>query len=83
MKKNNLISKIKQFNINNEIAPVDHSGNLIYDEKITKGTLLPLRFQFEQFFEYNNNYEFFYNQLMDYTKKFGSISNFVQGKLWK
>jgi len=83
LKKNNLISKIKQFNINNEIAPVDHSGNLMYDEKITKGTLLPLQFQFKQFFEYNNNYEIFYNQLMDYTNKFGSISNFVQGKLWK
>lgn len=26
---------------------------------------------------------FFYNQLIDYTNKFGSITNFVQGKLWK
>lgn len=41
------MSKIKQFNINNEIAPVDHSGNLIYDERITKGTLLSLKFQFK------------------------------------
>lgn len=51
LKQRNLISNMYQFNINNAIVPVDHTGNINYDEKVTKGTLLPIKKQFKQFFE--------------------------------
>lgn len=81
--KNNLLSNISQFTINNEIVAVDHSGSISYDEKVTKGTLLPIKQQFQQFFEHKNNFKTFYDQIMKYNLNFGSITNFVQGKLWK
>jgi len=81
--KNNLLSNINQFTINNEIVAVDHSGSVSYDEKVTKGTLLPIKQQFKQFFEHKNNFKTFYDQIMKFKLNLGSITNFVQGKLWK
>lgn len=73
-----------QININNAIVPVDHAGNIYYDEKITKGTLLPIKKLFQQFFEKKNNFKIFYDEFLEYTySNDDCISNFVQGKLWK
>lgn len=83
LKNNNLLSPIHQFTINNTIVPVDHAGNIMYDEKITKGVLLPIKYQFKQFFECHDNYKIFYDKLIEYENDHTSISNFVQGKLWK
>ncbi|XP_016659852.1 uncharacterized protein LOC107883741 [Acyrthosiphon pisum] len=48
---NEFLSKINQFTINNEICPVQHIGETIFDEKNTTGALLPLKFQFKKYFE--------------------------------
>ncbi|XP_022161028.1 uncharacterized protein LOC111027115 [Myzus persicae] len=48
---NDLISEVKQFTIHNEIRPVQHLGETVYDEKQTKGALLPLKLQFKKYFE--------------------------------
>jgi len=81
--KNNLLSNINQFTINNEIVAVDHSGSVSYDEKVTKGTLLLIKQQFKQFFEHKNNFKTCYDQIMKYKLNLDSITNFVQGNLWK
>jgi len=84
LKQRNLISNMYQFNINNAIVPVDHTGNINYDEKVTKGTLLPIKKQFKQFFEKKNDFKIFYDKFLEYTYSDDDcISNFVQRKLWK
>lgn len=65
------MSNMYQININNAIVPVDYAGNINYDEKNTKGTLLPIKQQYPfrpDFFLYIFNevylrmvYEIFYN----------------------
>lgn len=54
LKVNKYISSIQQITINNQICPVNYSGEICYNEKVTKGALLPLKLQFQQFFEHNN-----------------------------
>ncbi|KAF0691488.1 C2H2-type domain-containing protein, partial [Aphis craccivora] len=84
LKQRNLMSNMYQININNAIVPVDHVGNINYDEKITKGTLLPIKIQFKQFFEKENNFKIFYDKFLEYTySNDDCILNFIQGKLWK
>jgi len=81
---NDLISEVKQFTIHNEICPVQHLGETVYDEKQTKGALLPIKLQFKKYFEHGN---IFKNQLNRLKKlqlsNDNDITNFVQGKLWK
>jgi len=81
---NDLISEVKQFSIHNEIGPVQHLGETVYDKKLTKGALLPLKLQFKKYFEHGENLK---NQLNKLKKlqlnNDNSITNFVQGKLWK
>jgi len=81
---NDLISKVKQFTIHNEIRPVQNLGETVYDEKQTKGALLPLKLQFKKYFEHGHNFQ---NQLNKLKKlqlsSENNITNFVQGKLWK
>ncbi|XP_008185631.1 uncharacterized protein LOC103310138 [Acyrthosiphon pisum] len=80
----NLLSPLHQFTINNEIVPMDHAGNITYDEKITKGALLPIKQQFKWYFEHDNNFKLHYDELLKYEQSDSDvISNFVQGKLWK
>lgn len=74
------MSNMYQININNAIVPVDHVGNINYDEKITKGTLLPIKIQFKQFFEKENNFKIFYDKFLEYTySNDDCILNFIQG----
>lgn len=84
LRQRNLLSPLHQFTINNEIVPMDHAGNITYDEKITKGALLPLKQQFKWYFEHENNFKLHYDELLKYEQSDSDvISNFVQGKLWK
>lgn len=81
---NEFLSKINQFTINHEICPVQHIGNTIFDEKNTTGALLPLKFQFQKYFEQGNNFKKQLKRLNLYkTNESTTIDNFVQGALWK
>lgn len=44
LKQNDYFENLKQFTINNQIDIVQHDANVMYDESLTKGVLLPLRF---------------------------------------
>lgn len=79
---NKLLSNIQQININNELCAVNHGGEIYYNEKITKGTLLPLKLQFKQFFENSNDFKMMYDRLLSLKASGNVLSNFVQGKLW-
>lgn len=82
--KNELLFKINQFTINNEICPVQYNGESVYNEKITKGVLLPLQFQFKKFFENGDNFKEQYTRLNYYkNNQSTSIEHFVQGSLWQ
>jgi len=81
--KNKLLSNIQQITINNEIYPVNHADQICYNEKVTKGTLLPLKLQFKQFFESGKNFQIAYKRLMGFKNENNLLSNFVQGKLWE
>jgi len=79
---NDLISEVQQFTINNEICPIQHMGESIYDEKKTKGALLPLKLQFKKYFEHGNNLKIQMNELQKLQPNNDSdISNFIQGNL--
>lgn len=80
---NKLMSNVQQININNELCAVNHGGEIYYNDKITKGTLLPLKLQFEQFFEINNNFKVMYDRLLRLRASGNVLSNFVQGKFWE
>lgn len=78
---NNLLCEVKQITINNQICPVSYSGDICYNEKVTKGALLSLQFQFKQFFEHGNNFKTSYDRLVNFQTNETSFSNFVQGHL--
>lgn len=78
---NKLLSNVQHININNELCAVNHVGDIYYNEKITKGTLLPLKLQFKQFFENSNNFKIIYGRLLSLKASENVLSNFVQGKL--
>jgi len=80
---NKLLSNVQQININNELCAVNHGGEIYYNEKITKGTLLPLKLQFKQFFENSNNFKVMYDRILSLKASGNVLSNFVQGKLWE
>lgn len=54
---NEFLSKLNQFTINNEIRPVQHIGETIFDEKNTTDALLPLKYQFQKYFEQGDNFK--------------------------
>jgi len=81
---NEFLSKINQFTINNEICPVQHIGETIFDDKNTTGALLPLKFQFQKYFEQGDNFKKQFTRLNLYkTNECTTMENFVQGALWK
>jgi len=80
---NQYITDIQQFTINNEICNVQLLGETIYDEKVTKGALLPLNEQFKKYLEHGDNLNTFINNLTILKNDDSSISHFVQGNLWK
>lgn len=82
---NNFMSNFQEFTINNELTEVFHKGEIVSEEKVTTGVLMPLRFQFTKVFEQND-------LLLRVMKEILAISNydqdhkfcnFLQGKLWK
>jgi len=88
LKSNELISdKYKQFTINNEVNLISNNGQTAYNEILTKGVLMPLKFQIKTYFEQNNNLNTAinkYNKLINYPESnTHSITNFIQGSLWK
>lgn len=48
LRNENYIENIQEFTIDNTIRPIHQNGNFTYDEKQTKGALMPLRFQFKK-----------------------------------
>lgn len=82
LKKEDFLDSLNEFSVNNEISRVFKNGCLAYDEKNTKGILMPLKFQFKKFFESGNilNKTKLHMETLSKKKK---ISNFVQGELWK
>lgn len=88
LKSNELISdEYKQFTINNEVNLISHNGHTAYNEIVTKGVLMPLKFQIKTYFEQNNNLNTAinkYNKLINCPESNTcSITNFIQGLLWK
>jgi len=51
----NMYHSVQEFKINNDVNLVSTSGEMIYKDDCAKGVLLPIQFQFKQFFESNNN----------------------------
>lgn len=81
---NDYLDNLKQITINNEVRVVQHDGIVTYDEAITKGVLLPLRFQFQKFFEHGDNFKNMYEKTIALNQNNSNIiSNFIQCDLWK
>lgn len=65
---NDFATSIEQFVIHNEVGIVRQLGDVVYDEKITKGVLLPLKFHFRTYFEQNDNLEKSLKQINELNK---------------
>lgn len=76
------INHLNQIIINREIISVYDKGEVIYDEHVTKGLLMPIKFQFKKFFEHGNNFQLSLDRLNNLNSS-GSLKNFIQGDLWK
>jgi len=81
--KNKLLSNVHQITINNELCAINHNGEICYNERVTKGALLPLKHQFKQFFENGNNFKIIYEQILKFQNISTTLLNFTQGKLWE
>lgn len=79
---NNFLGNIQEFTIHNEIRPIHHNGENVYDQKQFKGVLLPLKFQFKKIFEKDDNFENAMSKLNILSHE-SSLEHFIQGKLWK
>lgn len=82
LKKNNYSVDLKEFNIDSQIGNSFKNGIFGYDEIKARGVLMPLRFQFQKFFEQNNLLKETLQNIED-LKKEKHLKNFVQGELWK
>lgn len=82
LKSADYICDVKEFVIDNEVDVMYKKGELKYDEKISKGVILPLQHQFKKILEKDNNFE---NMLkhMKCLKSMTQFKNIVQGSLWK
>jgi len=84
LKQNDYLENAKQFTINSQIDIVQHGGYVMYDESLTKGVLLPLRFQFRKFLELGDNFKTMYDKLINYNQcNDNTICNFIQCDVWK
>lgn len=84
LKQNEYLDNILEFSINESIAPVIQKGDLHYDENLTKGVLLPLKFQFKKYFQ---KLSILKSMLDKMCKINGGPSdvylNYINGKSWK
>lgn len=69
-----------QYTINNEVSVITSSNNPTFDEKETKGVLMPLKFQFKKIFELPMVFDKTVQRMND-LKENSKISNFYNGKL--
>ncbi|XP_055840002.1 uncharacterized protein LOC129907702 isoform X1 [Episyrphus balteatus] len=82
LQNNNFLESINEFSVNNEINAVYRDGNLTYDEDNTKGVLMPLKFQFQKFFESGDIFKNTILHMQNLSEE-NKISSFIQGDLWK
>lgn len=81
--KNDLLSSVQQFTINNEVKEIYHNGNIYFEEKDTTGVLLPLHFQFRKIFEHNDYLLKIIQEMKNISNYNTKFCNFIQGKLWR
>lgn len=68
MEENDKFEKPIEFYLNREITNIHKTGVHFLDEKIDKGILMPLNFQFKKIFEIEGRLEFCLNQIERYKK---------------
>lgn len=81
--KNNLVDNVTLFTINNTISEININGEATFDEDITQGVLMPLKFQFQKFCEKNDNLLKMLENIRNYS--FGDnddLKNYVNGESW-
>lgn len=76
------INHLNQIVVNREVTSVYNKGEVIYDENVTKGLLMPMKFQFKKFFEHGNNLQLSLDRINNLNSS-NSLKNFIQGDLWK
>ncbi|XP_055855910.1 uncharacterized protein LOC129919101 isoform X1 [Episyrphus balteatus] len=77
-----LFKKPKEFDINREISHIMKNGQSILEEKVEKGILMDLKFEFRKIFEKPENQEVLTTFLDEHSKP-SNIRNFINGELWK
>lgn len=83
MKNEGLIDNLKEVTINDQTMPAHKTGILENKQVITKGVLMPLKFQFKTFFEKDNLLQNILNYTTFLQQNNVKLCNFVQGELWK
>lgn len=78
----NLVVPPKQLIPHNELNIIVREGNALIDAQISKGILMPLKFQLQTFFELPHVYERTI-QNMESIKCSSYLENFINGRLWK
>lgn len=77
-----LYKEPREFDINREISHVMINGESNLAEKVEKGILMDLKFQFRKIFEKTENQEVLKTFLEEQSQS-SNISNFMKGKLWQ
>lgn len=79
------MGKLHQFTINNVIGEVHHRDGVVFDEKTTKGILLPISFQFQKYFQRNDYLLAALNKIkiLVTLSRDNLFGDFITSKLWK
>lgn len=83
LKENNLLNELVQFSVNETVGVSMQNGEPMYAEQVTKGIVLPLKFQIKKHFEKGNNFNDMLANIKNKTKQSELISSFINGKLWQ
>lgn len=85
----NLLSPVTLFTVDNSISEININGDAVYGEDVTQGVLLPLKFQFQNYFEKNDNLE----KMLDFIEDVSNdhhisdddniLKNYINGESWK
>lgn len=70
----------KEFEIDNRVLPVISNNEIVFTEKQSTGTLMPIKFQIKKFFELPNVLK---DTLCNTYENEGKFKNIVNGALWK
>jgi hypothetical protein len=82
----NCYSEPKIVAINNEIGPVVTRNDVRMTENISKGMVMPLKFQFQKFFELGDNLDITLKtikKLLTENQATSIITNIIHGEVWK